>query len=1292
MIFIKKISLILLAFLLIILGLFMFLFGTNTGSKLIFEGITYYIPGLTFGSVSGCWGKFNIMNLKYNLSTGIIKIDELYLSMNLKYILFKQINFEHLFLKNVFINVQNFKSKKSEIKNDQQIMTNYLFSTVYPIVLKNIVLNNTHIVLNHCEFQFKKINTGIIFQNNLLKILPTYIVEGEILHKFSTDFIKKKLNIEAIRTSLFLKDEFSLQHRFKSFVAMMLKIISKPQYNFPIKLILTDIQGINLNIYDFYQTKYDVINYFQFRACWNANIVDMQFDIDLPNGRIKAIANLVLCNHYPINLVCDYTQHDTSKVYSNHELDKNLKKINLTVTGTITDELCISFDFLNLVSVVRILFKIQLKSRNIPIDLLIIFKKIPIYLSEKKICILNKMNFRIIGKLYDNYRIDMQSELNCLNMSKVRIVLNAQGNTYHCKISQLKLEVLHGYRHINEGISYGKSINWNNIFLFDSSDFFKKYFQLLPIELSGKIITKGYVSKDSWRLSVPQFQFYGIINNSPIILNGEIYINSHGELEIPIFFIKWGSNLLEIKGGIKNNCVFDIDVKFKKINCANFLSKLNGSLYGFCKLHGPVKSPVLSLEIHINDLMWTDASISISSILIDGKISFNNLIKNYFVLKMNQIKYKKLLLYQLCIRGSGNIETHCINFEINDNNLSGIFNLLGQFNLENKTWSSQIIKTNIVTPMGTWKLTQDLMFVYQHLSREVIVKSHSWENDHCQFTFSDDFQKKFFEQINVICKKFGISVLDRMPINIMHIHNLHVSFKNFYWIIGHKMMPQGMILISGSKLFFECVCNYSVIDSIVIDNMLMKLTSDQRGCSGNWSVCQNNNQSYGDFCITNLFDIPKVIGKVCIKEASLIPIFKFLLTPPFSIEELLSVNIDFIGCLYAPKIYGVVQYAYKTIDNSNKLFFINNSSVQIIFSGDDAKVFGTITTNLGQQLSLDGHLTQFNSIHNTGCLLLNITGNQVSIHILDNICITISPNIICTITTSKIDISGDVEIPSANIKIQKLSKSIIKTSSEEVILDNNLNSISKKPENYSICITSNLMLNLGNDVFFNGFGLHTKLKGNLQIVYNNSDLTLIGYINMFSGFFEKYGQNLKIKKGQLLFPGAINQVYLDIEAVRNSTFVLSDVQDAITVGVRVTGMIDQLRWDFFSNSILLSQQEIASYLLNGDNLILSDVYDTNTITSLLIGVGMQRYEKFIKKIGRFLGVRDLKINTQSLGNPSLIALSGYIAPGLQIKYGISIFDLLTTVTIRYCIWPYLYLEAYSGDLGQGVDLLYQIHS
>lgn len=118
----------------------------------------------------------------------------------------------------------------------------------------------------------------------------------------------------------------------------------------------------------------------------------------------------------------------------------------------------------------------------------------------------------------------------------------------------------------------------------------------------------------------------------------------------------------------------------------------------------------------------------------------------------------------------------------------------------------------------------------------------------------------------------------------------------------------------------------------------------------------------------------------------------------------------------------------------------------------------------------------------------------------------------------------------------------------------------------------------------------------------------------------------------------------------------------------------------------LSQQQALSYLLRGQGLDASND-DNSMITSALVGLGVSQTGRIIGEIGDAVGIRDLGVDTTGVGESSLVVVSGYILPGLQLKYGVGIFDSLATITLRYRLMPRLYLEAASG-VNQAFDVLY----
>ena len=162
--------------------------------------------------------------------------------------------------------------------------------------------------------------------------------------------------------------------------------------------------------------------------------------------------------------------------------------------------------------------------------------------------------------------------------------------------------------------------------------------------------------------------------------------------------------------------------------------------------------------------------------------------------------------------------------------------------------------------------------------------------------------------------------------------------------------------------------------------------------------------------------------------------------------------------------------------------------------------------------------------------------------------------------------------------------------------------------------------------------------------------------------------------------GPPDQPYVAINAIRNP----DNTQDDVTAGIRVTGPATEPTIEIYSDPAM-PQANALSYILRGQDI---DGESSGSMTTTLIGLSLTKSGKVVGEIGEAFGVQDLQLDTAGSGDDSQVTVSGYILPGLQVKYGVGIFNSLGEFTVRYRLMQDLYVEAVSG-LDSAVDLLYQ---
>ena len=205
--------------------------------------------------------------------------------------------------------------------------------------------------------------------------------------------------------------------------------------------------------------------------------------------------------------------------------------------------------------------------------------------------------------------------------------------------------------------------------------------------------------------------------------------------------------------------------------------------------------------------------------------------------------------------------------------------------------------------------------------------------------------------------------------------------------------------------------------------------------------------------------------------------------------------------------------------------------------------------------------------------------------------------------------------------MQELPESAVGVSSDEVMLDDQLKPI--QPKTASIPINSNLMIHVGNDVRLDAFGLKARLKGDLKVVQDKKGLGLNGQIDIPSGRFHAYGQDLIVRKGQLMFSGPPDQPLLNIEAIRNP----ESTEDDVTAGVRVTG--PQMRRSWKCSPIRPNRSRkpclicCAAWLEQLRRRRQRHDLDVNRH-------GVAQSGQLVGKIGEAFGVSNLALDTQGL--------------------------------------------------------------
>ena len=417
----------------------------------------------------------------------------------------------------------------------------------------------------------------------------------------------------------------------------------------------------------------------------------------------------------------------------------------------------------------------------------------------------------------------------------------------------------------------------------------------------------------------------------------------------------------------------------------------------------------------------------------------------------------------------------------------------------------------------------------------------------------------------------------------------------------------------------------------------------------------------------------------------------------FSVGQV-AFNATLSGKLNAPKISGDLQI----INGQFNVPFLNLKirNLQWQAKGDNQRIdyrgqaqSGKGTIALTGSTSLKEKLTQW-----------TLKGNNFLVSNTPQYTIYASPDLTLKALDKRIDITGSIAIPNADIHPPNYQKSV--SMPADVIYIND-----KPAEQNLFQIYSNIKLILSNKIHFFYKGAQGQLTGALTITdLPSQPTTAIGRIVLQNGSYDGYGQKLTINPGILNFTNnPITNPNINIRAYRSvkvysGPFNLASHQ--VLAGVQVTGTVNSPRIELFSEPASFTQSDILSLLVLGKTLNqptgpLSSPQQ-NQQNELLMKAAMALsassssgggITSLFGKVQQSLGI-DVGTDTEQTGvgpsatQHSTVSLGKYLSPRLYVSYGMGIVESVSVIKIRYLLNNFLSLQSESSSLGNAIDLLY----
>ncbi|MEP7011824.1 MAG: translocation/assembly module TamB domain-containing protein [Acidobacteriota bacterium] len=314
---------------------------------------------------------------------------------------------------------------------------------------------------------------------------------------------------------------------------------------------------------------------------------------------------------------------------------------------------------------------------------------------------------------------------------------------------------------------------------------------------------------------------------------------------------------------------------------------------------------------------------------------------------------------------------------------------------------------------------------------------------------------------------------------------------------------------------------------------------------------------------------------------------------------------------------------------------------------------------------------------------LTIEGNRFQAANTKEIKAVVSPRIEVAMQGSRIDVTGEVEVPEATFEQEKRKPAAVPVSSDVVILppsDQVVTTANAAP----IEIHARVRVILGDKISIKALGFSGKPKGSLLVIEEPGKATsATGQLTIEEGVYKSYGQDLSLERGRLIFAGGpIDNPGLDLKAFRKAS-------DGTIAGINVRGTLRSPQTTLYSDPPM-GESEALAYLLLGHPLGQSTGEEGDLLANAANSLGLKGGNLLAKKLAARFGLEEARIESTGGLKEASVVVGKYLSPRLYVTYGLGLFEPVSTFKIRYLLSRDWSLQAEQTGTATGADILYTI--
>lgn len=1239
----KWLSLSLLGILLTLLLAVSFLLFTRPGLGLALWAGETFVPQLKVGSYSGAlFPRFTLKNVEFadqNLAIDT-KVDELTLAINHTCFTEPSVCIDEIAIDGLTFAMQE-TSSEPKVKEEESAPVGKI-TTPIPVKISRVALTNIDLNILGNQIDWQSFTTGLSFEGNRLRVRKTEL---------------KDINIA-------LADSQTGQEKPQPEPpSTESQPIELPNVDLPLQ-----VEVVRLDVHNF-QLKQEspiVVHHLAVEATALGSDVSVPvLELDMPQAQGKLDAQVTLKEGYPLTLNLDALVKD--------DMAKG-QKIVLSAQGSVAD----------------LGLKAQLSGpaqADLKAQLALLDPDLPFDIDLRK----TKAQWPLVGQgdyfvkvdklvtkgSLKGYSLNLDSELKGKDLPDLDLAVKGKGNLEQIELSSLNLKTLGGSAVGDVLVNWKQPINWAaNLSLQDIQPGLQ--WPEAEGKVSGDISTTGALTKQGgWKVAVSKLDIDGVLRDYPLHIEGQLDasdVTGKGRFRVdtPSLMLAHGPNSIEAKGKLTDEWRMSLSLDLP--NLAKSVPDLSGKAIGDVVLRGPMKEPNVKLALDVDSIDFQQQA-QVQHVTLTGQVTPLPEAKGNLTLKVNGGVYQDYRVDDVVLNVSGNQAAHSLTLDVDSNIASTSLALSGGLNEQpNYRWAGQLERMQITSKQGEWHLNQPTQLGFDMATQLVSVAAHCWLQQDSSVCLEENIKVGESGEARLSVNQFNFSQIAAFVPKETELHgeaNANVWAK---WAPDASPQAKVELRLPAGGVSQQLAQPIDIgWDNITLD---ANLADDRLDAS--WLVAVTDN---GDF--SGQATIPDVLSQEQMLDAKLkLTTFNLDFLAPLvgdysELKSNISTELALNGPVLHPQANGELLIDNMQLKGEISPVQVDSGQLTVAFKGYQADLQAALNTPDGT-LNLAGDadwqdLTDWKT-------KLRVFAQELRVEMPPMVDIKVVPDMTINVSPKLAKIEGNINLPWGRIVVEELPPSATGVSSDLVLLDEELKPVDESTS-IPFEVETDINIKIGDDFKLSAFGLEGGLIGNLNVTQKDKAPYVVGDVNIVDGSYRSFGQDLRIQEGKILMSGPVDLPYVQISAIRNP----ENTQDDVIAGVKVTGPATDPTVTIFSEPAM-PQANALSYLLRGQDIDAES--SGNSMTTALIGLSLAKSGRVVGAIGEAFGVQDLQVDTAGSGDDSQVTVSGYILPGLQVKYGVGIFDSVGEFTVRYRLMKDLYLEVVTG-VSSAVDILYQ---